>query len=218
VTTDLAAVAAAVQAARRGLDRQAGRAQQVAKEGIRAEAEIERLEGLAELCAKTSALLTRIGEAAQESARQMFEDLTTRALQDIFGEELSFHLVPGEAAGQVTLEPVIRSQYDGEVLETGLLDARGVGMAVVVGFVLQLVMVIKSPRAGKVLFLDESFAFVSASYRRPLARFLREVADRSGVQVVMSTHDPVYAEEADVLVRLALGPDKVTQVFEGESE
>lgn len=216
--TDLAALADAVQAARRGLDRQAGRAQQVAKAGQQAEADIARHGERAELCAKTAALLTRIGEEAQESARQMFDDLTTRALRDIFSEDLSFHLVPGEVGGQVTLEPVIRSEYGGEAVETGVLDARGGGMAVVVGFVLQLVMVIKTPGVRKVLFLDETFAFVSEGFRRSLAGFLREVASQNGVQVIMITHDPVYTEEADVLVRLALGPDKVTQVFEGESE
>lgn len=216
--TDLAALADAVQATRRNLDRQAGRAQQVAEAGLAAEAEIARLEDLAGVCARTAALLTTIGEERQESARQAFEDLATRALRDIFGEDLSFHLVPGETGGQVTLEPVIRSEFGGEVLETSVLDARGVGMAVVVGFVLRLVMVLLSPQARKVLFLDETFAFVSASYRCQLARFLREVAGENGAQVVMITHDPVYTEEADVLVRLALGPDKVTRVFEGESE
>jgi len=216
--TDLAALAIAVQAARRGLDRQAGRAQQVATAGKRAEADIARFGDLADVHAKTAALLTRIGEEAQESARKMFEDLATRALRDIFDEDLSFRLVPGETGGQVTLEPVIRSEFDGEALETGVLDARGVGMAVVVGFVLRLVMVIKTPNVRKILFLDETFAFVSVSYRRSLARFLRAVAGENGVQVFMITHDPVYTGEADVLVRLVLGPDKVTQVYEGESE
>lgn len=216
--TDLAALAAAVQATRRDLDRQAGRAQQVARAGKRAEAEIARCEEMAGVYAMTAALLTRIGEKAQESARQMFEDLTTRALRAIFGGDLSFHLVPGETGGQVTLEPVIRSEFGGEVLETGVLGARGVGMAVVIGFVLRLVMVILTPGVRKILFLDETFAFVGASYRRSLACFLREVAGENGVQVFMITHDPVYAEEADVLVRLVLGPDKVTQVYEGESE
>lgn len=216
--TDLAALATAVQATRQSLDRQAGRAQQVAKAGKQAEADIAREEELTGVYAETAALLTRIGEEAQESARQMFEDLATRALQVIFGEELSFRLVPGEAGGQVTLEPVIRSQYGGQVIETGVLDARGGGMAVVVGFVLQLVMVLKTPHVRKVLFLDEAFRFVSDSYIDRLGEFLAEVAARTGVQVFMITHDRALTQYADVRVRLALGQDGVTQVFEGESE
>lgn len=216
--TSLAELSAAVLATRRDLDRQAGRAQHVVAEGKRAEADIARLTERVALCAGTAALLTRIGEEAQESAREMFDDLATRALQDIFGDEFSFRLVPGEAGGQVSLEPVIRSEYNGEVIETPVLDARGGGMAVVVGFVLQLVMVLLTPGARKILFLDETFAFVSESYTDRLAEFIAKVARGKGVQVVMITHDRTFAQYADVKVRLVLGPGGVTQVYEGESE
>jgi DNA repair exonuclease SbcCD ATPase subunit len=218
VATDLAALATAVRSTRRDLDRQAGRAQQVAKAGQQAEADIKRHLERAELCACTAALLTRIGEEAQESAREMFDDLATRALRDIFGDEFSFRLVPGETGGQVTLEPVIRSEYDGEVIETPVLEARGGGMAVVVGFVLQLVMVLLTPAARKILFLDEPFVFVSESFIDRLAEWIARVSRSRGVQIVMITHDRTFAQYADVKVRLVLGPGGVTQVYEGESE
>lgn len=216
--TDLAALATKVQATRRDLDRLAGRAQQVAKAGQRAESDIEILQARVDLYAKVSALLTRIGEERQESARRMFEDLTTMALRDIFGEELSFALVPGESGGQVTLEPVIRSAHDGQVLETPVLDARGGGMVQVVAFVLRLVMVLLTPGVRKILFLDETFRFVSESYTDRLGEFVRTVAEQKGVQIVMITHDRAYAPYADVKVRFALGPDGVTRVYHGESE
>jgi hypothetical protein len=218
VTADVAALADEVRSCRRRLDRQAGRAQHVATAGLAVEAEIARLVPAVELHAMVAALLTRIGEEAQEHARAEFEERATQALQYIFGDDLSFHLVPGESGGQATLEPVIRSQFAGTEMETAVMDARGVGMVVVVGFILRLVMILRTPSARKIIFLDESFAHVSEVYREPLGRFLREIADRTGMQVVMITHDPVYAEYADTLVRFALGPDKVTQVFEGESE
>ena len=216
--TDLASLATAVQVTRRDLDRQAGRAQQVAKSWQAAEQDIARLTERTELYAKTAALLTAIGEEAQESARAMFDDLATRALQDIFGDEFSFRLVPGETGGQVSLEPVIRSEYDGEVIETPVLEARGGGMAVVVGFVLQLVMVLLTPGARKILFLDETFTFVSESYTDRVAEFIAKIARSRDIQIVMITHDRTFAQYADVRVRLVLGPGGVTQVFEGESE
>jgi DNA repair exonuclease SbcCD ATPase subunit len=218
VTADVDALAAAVRARRRDLDRQAGRAQQVALAGKACEAEIARLEREADVNAKAAALLTSIGEEAQETARAMFEDLATRALQVIFGEEHQFLLLPGESGGQAALEPVIRSSYGGQVLETPVLEARGGGMAVVVGFILRLVMVLLTPDARKILFLDESFTFVSESYTGRLAEFLAEIAGRTGVQIVLITHDRAYAEHADARVRLVLGPDGMTQVRLGESE
>jgi DNA repair exonuclease SbcCD ATPase subunit len=90
-------------------------------------------------------------------------------------------------------------------------------MAAVTGFALQLVMVLLDSRSRKILFLDESFGFVSEAYVDRVAEFLREVT-RSAVQIVMITHNRVFAQYADVRVRLALGPDGLTQVFEGETE
>jgi hypothetical protein len=216
--TDVAALAGAVRDRRRFLDRQAGRAQRVAADGLAVEAAIARLEFEVDVHAKTSAMLTTIGEQAQESARGQFEALATQALQYIFGEEFSFRFEPGESGGQATLEPLIWSRHGSQMIETTVTDARGGGMAAVIGFVLQLVMVKLSPKVRDIMFLDEPFAFVSEAYAGRLAEFLREVADRIGVQLVMITHDRVYAEHADVRVRFALGRDGMTQVFEGEVE
>jgi hypothetical protein len=216
--TDLTALAAEVRGTRQGLDRRYGRAQQVVKAGRAAEAEIAALEEHSAVCARTSAVLTRIGEEAQEEARAKFEALATQALQSVFGEGLTFHLVPGETGGQVTLEPVIRSEFAGEMIETGIMDARGGGMGAVVGFVLRLVKILLSPGVADIVFLDEPFGFVSESYSDALGTFLAGVARLTGVQVVMITHDKTFGQYADSRVRMSLGAGRETVVQAGESE
>jgi ABC-type uncharacterized transport system ATPase component len=217
VTTDTGALEREVRARRQALDRLAGRAQQVAMAGRAVKAEITRLEHQADVHAKVAALLTRIGEQAQESARRQFETLATLALRRVFGDEYGFGFTAGETGGQATLEPVIRSTYDGVTTETPVMDARGGGMAAVTGFVLRLVMILLTPTARKILLLDETFGMVSASYVPAVAEFLREVTDRTACQVLMITHEPAYAECADVKYRLVL-EGGVTKVFEGEAE
>jgi hypothetical protein len=218
VTTDVAALAAQVRSTRQHLDREAGRAWQVGQAWQAVEAEIATLEELAAQYARVAALLTTVGEEAQETARGRFEALATRALRHVFGENLSFGLVAGESGGQATLEAVIRSDYGGTITETPVLTARGGGMAAVTGFVMRLVMLLLTPGVRRILFLDESFGFVSESYVPRVASLLRDVADQAGVQVVLATHNPVFAQYADSRVRLALGDDGVTQVFENEVE
>jgi len=217
-TSDLDGLWVVARRRRQEIEREAGKAEQVARQGKDAEAEVARLEAAVEQHLKVQALLTSVGEEAQESARAQVEGLATRALQVIFGPELSFHLVPGERGGQATLDLMIRSDYGGTVTETPVLEARGGGMAEVVGFVLRLVVLLLTDGARRFLALDESFAFVSESYAGSLAEFLREVADKADVQLLLITHSPVYADYADVRMRLVLGPDGVTQVYEGESE
>jgi hypothetical protein len=216
--TDVTALAEAVRGRRQFLDRQAGRAQKVATDGLAVEATIEDLEHQVDVHAKTAALLTSIGEQAQESAREQFEALATQGLQYIFGGEYSFRFEAGESGGQATLEPLIRSEHDGRVIETTVTDARGGGYAQVTGFVLRLVMVKLSPKARDLLALDESFSMVAQSLEPRVAGFLREAARRLGMQIILVTHSAVYADYADARYRLVLGRDGVTQVFEGESE
>lgn len=208
-----------VRQARQEVDRDSGRALQVAQQGKALEADLARLGEQAELYARVAALFTTVGEQAQETARHQFEALATHALQAIFGPGLSFHLLPGETGGQATLEAVIRSVHEGgAVIETPALSARGGGMVAVTGFICQLVMVLLTPGARNVLFLDETFAHVPVANRENVARFLREIVDRAKVQIVMATHDPVYAEFADSVVRFAPGADGHTRVFAGEAE
>ena len=215
---DLRVLGQVVRARCRELDREAGEAVQVAKQGKAAQASTERLRAALELHEKVTGVLTRIGEERQETAQHQVESLVTRALQVVFGEELSFHLVQSVRGNQANVDFVLRSSYGGVEVDTPVMEARGGGMAAVVGFVLRLVVLLLTPGARRFLALDESFAHVSASYEPRVAEFLREVADRAGVQLLLVTHSTAYSDVADQKYRLVLGSDGVTEVQEGESE
>jgi DNA repair ATPase RecN len=219
VTADLATLTAAVAQRRSALDVEAGQALALAKRGQAAEAERDRLKALLETYEKTCALLTTIGEQEQDIARAQVEGLVTRALQVVFGEELSFKLKPGTRANQAVLDMLLVSEYGSGTLETPVLDARGVGMAAVVGFALRLVIMLLTPETEvrRLLVLDETFAHVSASYESRVAEFLREVADKAGVQVFLVTHSSAYGEKADSRYRLSQAGG-FTEVHENETE
>lgn len=212
---ELSARAVAVTSA---LDREAGQAAQVARQGKEAQAKVAELRARLELHEKAARLLTTIGEERQESARRQVEDLVTRALQVIFSENLSFGMVQSVKANRAETDFVIRSDYGGEVIETPVLDSRGGGMAAVCGFVLRLVVLLLTPGARRFLVLDESFAHVSASYEPRVAEFLREVTAKAGVQILLVTHSTAYSDLADARYRLVLGADGITEVHEGETE
>jgi DNA repair ATPase RecN len=215
---DLEDLSRRVLAVSSALERETGQAATVARQGKEARARAARYRAALELHEKACSLLTTIGEQRQESARRQVEDLVTRALQVIFDENLSFHMVQSVRANRAETDFVVRSAYGEDVVETPVLDARGGGMAAVVGFVLRLVVLLLTPGARRFLALDESFAHVSASYEPRVAEFLREVADKAGVQILLVTHSQIYAGLADARYRLSLGPDGITQVEEGESE
>lgn len=216
---DHSGLLAAVQSRRQQLDRLAGQAEELTGQISVVEAEIEGHRAVSERERLAGAVLTSFGEQTQETARTKVEQLATRALQVVFGPHHSFHLRAGERGGQATLEIVIRSQYPGgETVETGVLDARGGGLAAVVGFVLHLVVLLLTPELANILFLDEPFAWVSTSYEARVAEFLAEVVRKARVQVMLVTHSAVYGEYADVSIRLTQDQAGGTVVHRGESE
>jgi len=190
----------------------------LARAGQKAQQDAARLRGDMELAAQVSALFTSIGEQAQQAAQQQVQEFVTRGLQVVFAENLSFHMVPSVKRGQVELQFVLRSTYGETVLETAVMEARGGGMAAVVGFILRLVVLLLTPGARRFLALDETFAMVSESYVPRLAEFLQEVTQKAGMQILLVTHSTGYGDAASQQYRLAAGADGITQVFEGESE
>jgi ABC-type lipoprotein export system ATPase subunit len=53
---------------------------------------------------------------------------------------------------------------------------------------------------------------VSDEYTPRLAEFLRELADKTGVQILLVTHQSVFAESADKVYRFSQRADGSTSV------
>jgi DNA repair exonuclease SbcCD ATPase subunit len=184
---------------RRQIDTRQGEARSVLLRGKELSAEVNSLgEQVTELD-RVTLLLNSLGEERQLAAQASIEELVTRGLQMIFDETLSFHIVQNVRGKTAVVEFVVRTTLGTEVIETPVMDARGGGLAAVIGFLLRLVVMLmgRSERDADLLVLDETFSMVSAEYLEPLGEFLREVVDRTGAQIVMVTHQAAFSEYAD---------------------
>jgi DNA repair exonuclease SbcCD ATPase subunit len=211
----LSELASQVQQARSQVDRETGEARAVALQGKALQQELGQLAAQHELLNQAAAVLARQGEERQEATQRQLEGLVSRGLQSVFDENTSFHMVQTIKANQPVIEFVIRTSYGDSVVDTPVMEARGGGMAATVGFMLRLVVMLLTPNARRILFLDETFGHVSAEYEPRLAEFLREVADKAGVQLFLVTHSDAYSDAADKRYRLKLGADGSTQLEEG---
>lgn len=201
---------------RRELDNDIGAVKHMAETGKALQAEIAQLKSTVDVLERAAGVLAKIGEDRQKDAQEKIESLVTQGLRKIFGEELSFHVIQSLKGRTPVVEFVIRSTLeDGTVIETGVIGARGGGVTAVVGFLLRLVVLLLSSQGEDViLVLDETFAHVSDAYLPRLAEFLKEIVEKSKVQIIMVTHQPVFAEVADKAYRFSLGRDGMTKVRE----
>lgn len=183
--------------------------------GKELQAEIATLSETIEDLDRVTILLNSLGEDRQLKAQQTIEDLVTRGLQTIFDDTLSFHIVQSVKGKSATVDFVVATTLEGKTIETPVMDARGGGLAATIGFLLRLVVMLlsKGTRSENILLLDETFAHVSEEYIEPLRLFLREIVDKTGVQIIMVTHQPQFAEDADKVYRFSTVEGK-TQVRE----
>jgi len=153
---------------------------------------------------KAGLVLNSIGEERQLKAQDTIEQLVTRGLQQIFDDSLSFHIIQSVKAKAANVDFVVRTTFaDGGIVDTPVMDARGGGLAATIGFLLRVVILLLKNGKDKdnILILDETFAHVSDEYLEGVGEFLRELVDKTGIQIVMVTHQPVFGEYADAVYR-----------------
>jgi DNA repair exonuclease SbcCD ATPase subunit len=190
---------------RRALDATQGEMRATLLRGKELQAEVAALAEAVETLDRVTILLNSLGEERQLKAQRVIEELVTRGLQTIFDDTLSFHIEQTVRGKTANVDFYVRTTLDGGVIETPVMEARGGGLAATIGFLLRLVVMLldKGAKHENILLLDETFAHVSAEYLDPLRQFLREVVDKTEVQIVMVTHQPEFAEDADKVYRFA---------------
>jgi len=200
-----------VAAKRREIDAAIGQARLVAEDGKRVAAEVDKLTSDIVMYDEIITLFQSISEERQNDVQAKIQALVTHGLQTIFGEDIFFQINTASRGKLAASDLVIVSVKGDERVETPVLDARGGGVANVVGFLLRLIIVLLTPNARRTIILDETFAQLSAEYEPLLAEFLRELVDKADVQIIMVTHSTAFDEVADKSYRFSL-TDGVTKV------
>lgn len=214
--TELEQLGTAIKARRRELDDLSVEARLTLTRAQEVKAEIAELQSEISILEKSSIVLNSIAETRQIKAQTVIEELVTRGLQEIFDDTLSFHIVQKMNGKTVTVEFLVRTSLPGGVVvDTPVIDARGGGLAATIGFLLRVIIMLL--RNGKdqdnILILDETFAMVSAEYLDGLGNFIREIVEKTGIQVVMVTHQPEFLDFADKAYRFSMvdGKTKVEE-------
>lgn len=214
--TSLSDLSERLRVQRSRVDRLQGEKDSLTRLHASTEKEIETLQAEISSLELANIFLTSIGEDRQFKAQESIEQLVTVGLRTIFDDSLSFHIIQKVSGKTATVEFVVRSSLpEGRVVETSVLEARGGGLAAVIGFLLRLVVLLlqRDEAKDKVLVLDETFAHVSDEYVPALGEFLRQLKEKTGVQIIMVTHQSEFGEYADKVYRFSLD-NGVTRVRE----
>lgn len=208
--TTLTEVAGLLKQAEYRLERRIGEAKSLQQQGKQAKTQYEEQAALVVACEEAVGFLNSFADERQKSVQAKIETLVTHGLQTVFGDEdMTFHVIGEQKASRAEVHFSLRTKMDDQIVETSILDARGGGVAAVVGFLLRLIVkLLKQERP--LLAMDETFAQLSADYEPRLAEFMRELVDQTGVQIVMVTHSEAYSDHADIVYRFGQKSGKTT--------
>lgn len=124
-------------------------------------------------------------------------DLATMGLRHVIKDQnLTFRVQQEAKYNRMAMKFILEEKgEDGSVIEGDPLNSYGGGAAAVISLVLRLA-VMSRMKMGNLLLLDESMIWVSAAYVANAAAFMRHLAERTGVNILMVTHNPEFIANA----------------------
>lgn len=161
------------------------------------EASITDTQDLIDIFKLIEAYLAAFADERQAQVYKNLENTVTEGLRAVFGEDLRLEVTNKMVGSRSETVFSLVSPGDGEELRTSILDSRGGGVAAIIGFLVQAVLVLLTPGLRPIVFLDESFKNVSEDYQAPLGEFIQDLCAKTGLQVVLVTHQPAIGEYAD---------------------
>lgn len=163
------------------------------------QAELDSLHQDVEDLEKIHGVITKYAQTYQEGFLTQIESVVSQGLTSIFSEKMDFKIHQSITGKRLEVKFSLVTYASGEPLETSIMDARGGGVGAVVGFLLRVAVLMLMPNARKLLVLDETFAQLSTEYVPALSEFIAQLCDQTDIQILMVTHSPEFAEDADLV-------------------
>ena len=146
-------------------------------------------------------ILTLVGRQTQEKLVFKIEALVTSALEYVYDDPYQFKVEFDTKRSQT--ECNLYFERDGfkanpvKDSEGTLLDISSVALRVAVWALPQL-----RDRSSPVLILDECLKHVSKEYIDLASKFMKEMCDRLGIQIITVTHEEELIEGSDNIIKI----------------
>jgi len=166
----------------------------IQKQVLESEAQERTLQYHAELRQKEGELLKSWLEDSVHKNIDSISSLATSGLQHVIhDQEVAFRIKPEPKNNRLSMKFLV--EQDG--VEGDPLDSFGGGAAVVISLVLRLAVMARM-NMGNLLLLDESMAALANAYVPACGSFMRQLAEQTGINILMVTHNEDFLKHAHV--------------------
>ena len=176
--------------------------------------DLEQCRDKIDLLDQVNIYLQQVSDYARQQAKEQIEALVTQALQFVFGEQFSFEVEIEEKRSRPAAEFYVVSEYEDQKIKNRPQNARGGGVVDVVSLALRVAVLqtFSRPKILGPLVLDEPTKHVSEEYITQVTKFLKNVSEMYGRQIIVVTHQQHLSQVADkaFLVELEGSKSQVT--------
>jgi DNA repair ATPase RecN len=200
MTVTLDSLKQRVRAVQTTIDRSSGIADDLSARAQTARTEQESFKRVAELDKAAAALVNTTATEARASIEGVLSKMITSALKAILGSDYEVQLKVGTSRGKPSLSLSVSG--GGYAQDAEPKDTRGGGVIDVIALASRLACleIVQPAEIGLPLILDEPCDALDRE-RAPLAaEFLRALAEHTGRQIIIVTHNRQLAERADSVV------------------
>ena len=158
------------------------------------EKEEESLSYKADLHQKCSEVFkTWLEDSMKRNVDSMAQLATTGLQHVIHDQKLTFHIKQEPKYNRLAMRFVLEDNG----VEGDPIQSYGGGAAVIISFVLRIAVMARMKMAN-LLILDESMLALSNSYVPNAAAFMRQLAEETGINILMVTHNPEFLNHAHI--------------------
>lgn len=126
------------------------------------------------------------------------EAVVTEGFKAIFwDQELTFEAEISHAYNKVAIDFYVRQEDQKMSIRAHPLEAFGGGCASIASLILR-VLAMRRLNKWPLLVLDETLLAVSTEYVDLTSQFLRELAQKTGISILLVTHKPEFLEHANI--------------------
>ena len=140
--------------------------------------------------------LEDVANSRRGAMKTQIENVVTEALRMIYGDEyrieLSYNVKNNRSFMDIEL---IRKTPKGDVRRQ--MDGFGGGVSDTISVPLRLLVMLGSQQTEKICILDECYKHMDLERIDRVAEFLKEIATRLGMQIIMCSHHEALKQAAD---------------------
>jgi len=158
-----------------------------------------------EMTKKSVEVMKQLITEMSKKGMDTLQNLLTFGLQTIFDDRsYTFEIEISDRGDVKTAEFYLVEDKSGNKVRSRLRNSVGGGIQTIVSMVLRIYFILTMD-LRKVLFLDEAMTQLSGAYVEGLFRFLSQVRDDLGFEILWVTHDTRFTSYADHIFEVRMG-------------